>query len=165
MFDANILKRFWGECIEDATYIISRLLSKAIKNQTVYEIVFGQKPYYGHMRTLGYLAYYSSIETGGNKFDFKWRPGMFMGYLQGTKGFKILDIEHGGQGFKFVETNFPFAKLKPKISTSDAFDTPRWQEDDWVKQAEANKMKRMQRPTQILKLKTLSQPPHIFQLI
>lgn len=35
---------------------------------------------------------------------------------------------------KFGETNFPFAQLKPKNSISGAFETPSWQEADWVKQ-------------------------------
>ncbi|KAI3507425.1 hypothetical protein L1887_22411 [Cichorium endivia] len=141
MFHANIPKRFWGECIETATYIINRLPSKVLKNQTPYEIVFGHKPDYEHMRTLGCLAYYSSIETGGDKFEFRGRPGVFMGYPQGTKGFKILDIEHGrmaiSRDVKFAETNFPFAQLKPKNITPDFFETSNWQEDDWVKQVEA----------------------------
>ncbi|KAJ9561136.1 LOW QUALITY PROTEIN: hypothetical protein OSB04_006296 [Centaurea solstitialis] len=90
MFHGSIPKRLWGECIETATYIINHLPSKVIKNQTPYEIVFGKQPDYGHMRTLGCLAYYSSVETGGDKFEFRGRPGVFMGYPQGTKGFKFL---------------------------------------------------------------------------
>ncbi|KAK1414482.1 hypothetical protein QVD17_30227 [Tagetes erecta] len=140
MFKGGIPKRFWGECIETAVYIINRLPSKVIKNQTPYEVVFKKQPDYDHMRTLGCLAYYSSIETGGDKFEFRGRPGVFMGYPQGTKGFKIFDLEHGkmvvSRDVKFVEHNFPFAHLKPKNPISDNFEIPMWYEDDNVKQVE-----------------------------
>ncbi|KAJ9544451.1 hypothetical protein OSB04_024158 [Centaurea solstitialis] len=93
------------------------------------------------MRTLGCLAYYSSVETGGDKFEFRGRPGVFMGYPQGTKGFKILDIEHGkmaiSRDVKFVENNFPFVHLKSKNPASGIFEVPVWHEDDYVDQTEA----------------------------
>ncbi|GJU66908.1 integrase [Tanacetum coccineum] len=64
-----------------------------------------------------------------------------MGYPQGTKGFKILDIEHGkiaiSRDVKFVENNFPFAHLKSKNPISEIFEVPMWHEDDYVKQTEA----------------------------
>ncbi|KAJ0810676.1 putative RNA-directed DNA polymerase [Helianthus annuus] len=113
MFEAKLPKRFWGECVLTATYIINRLPSKVIKDKTPYELLHGEKPSYDHMRVLGCLAYYRSIETNGDKFEIRGRPGVFMGYPIGTKGYKIYDPNNGkiitSRDVKFAERVFPFA--------------------------------------------------------
>lgn len=92
-FDANLPKKFWGECILTATYIINRLPSKVIDDKTPFELVFNQKPDYENMRVFGCLTYYRNTDTRGDKFEERGMPGVFMGYPQGTKGYKILDIK------------------------------------------------------------------------
>ncbi|KAF5776249.1 putative RNA-directed DNA polymerase [Helianthus annuus] len=128
MFQASLPKRFWGECIQTACYIINRLPSKVIGNKTPYEIVFRKKPDYDRLRVMGCLAYYRSIETNGDKFEFRGRPGVFLGYPQGTKGYKIFDVEHGkiavSRDVTFVEKVFPFEKLKTNNSNQDLFNVP-----------------------------------------
>lgn len=49
-FQASIPKRFWGECILTAAYIINRLPSKVIDNKTPYELIWNDKPKYDHMK-------------------------------------------------------------------------------------------------------------------
>ncbi|GJX07144.1 putative ribonuclease H-like domain-containing protein [Tanacetum coccineum] len=65
------------------------------------------------MRVLGCLAYYRSIETNGDKFEIRGRPGVFMGYPSGTKGYKIYDPSNGkiitSRDVRFAEKVFPFA--------------------------------------------------------
>lgn len=78
---------------ETASYIINRLPSKVIKNKTPYEIVWHQKPQFDHMRVFGCLAYYKNTNTKGDKVEKRGKPGVFLGYPQGTKGYKIYDIE------------------------------------------------------------------------
>ncbi|KAJ0581372.1 putative RNA-directed DNA polymerase [Helianthus annuus] len=114
-FEANHPKGFWGECILTATYIINRLPSRVIKNKTPYEMLHGEKPNYDHMRVMGCLAYYRSIETNGDKFEIRGRPGVFMGYPSGTKGYKIFDPSNGkiitSRDVKFSERVFPFSTM------------------------------------------------------
>ncbi|KAJ0493602.1 putative RNA-directed DNA polymerase [Helianthus annuus] len=57
-FEANLPKRFWGECVLTAAYVINRLPSKVIGNKTPFELLHNQKPDYDFMRTFGCLAYY-----------------------------------------------------------------------------------------------------------
>ncbi|KAK9062516.1 hypothetical protein SSX86_019703 [Deinandra increscens subsp. villosa] len=115
-FEANLPIKFWGECILTATYIINRLPSKIIQNKTPYEIVFGHKPDYEQMRVFGCLAYYRSTETEGDKFEARGRPGIFLGYPPGTKGYKLYDMEHKkmvvSRDVKFFEDKFPFGNIK-----------------------------------------------------
>ncbi|GJS25460.1 putative RNA-directed DNA polymerase [Tanacetum coccineum] len=91
----------------------SRLPSKIIENKTPYELLHSEKPSYDHMRVLGCLAYYRSIETNGDKFEIRGRPSVFMGYPSGTKGYKIYDPSNGkiitSRDVRFVEKVFPFA--------------------------------------------------------
>jgi hypothetical protein len=119
MFQASLPRKFWGECIQTATYIINRLPSKVIHNQTPYEIIFGEKPDYDRMRVLGCLAYYRNTETGGDKFEYRGRPAVFIGYPMGTKGYKMYDVENGkivtSRDVIFVENVFPFAKIKSQV--------------------------------------------------
>lgn len=129
MFEANLPKRFWGECILTATYIINRLPSQVIGNKTPYELLHGEKPYYDHMRVLGSLAYYLSIETNGDKFEIRGRSGVFMGYPSRTKGYKILNPSSGkiitSRDVKFAEKVFPFAtKIQEGQNVEDDVFTP-----------------------------------------
>ena len=114
-FQASLPNTFWGECVLTATYVINRLPSKVLHDATPYEILFKQKPNYDHMRIFGCLAYYRSTQTGGDKFELRGRPGIFIGYPQGTKGYKVYDIENKkimiSRDVRFVENHFPMAHV------------------------------------------------------
>ncbi|XP_076932887.1 uncharacterized protein LOC143598590 [Bidens hawaiensis] len=131
-FEANLPSTFWGECILTAAYIINRLPSKSINNITPYELVYNQKPNYDHMKIFGCLASYRSNETKGDKFQEKGRPGIFLGYPHGTKGYKVFDIKNKkmvvSRDVKFVETVFPHEKINFHINDEEPeiFDLPPW---------------------------------------
>lgn len=112
-FEANLPKMFWGKCVLTAAYIINRLPSKTLGHKTPYELLYNQKPEYDHIRVFGCLTYFWSIETKGDKFEVRGRPGVFLGYPHGTKGYKIFDIENKkivvSRDVKFHEDNFPFS--------------------------------------------------------
>ncbi|KAJ9565548.1 hypothetical protein OSB04_001514 [Centaurea solstitialis] len=111
----DFLNKVSFECVLTATYVINRLPSKVLGNKTPYEIVFGHKPDYDHMRIFGCLAYYRNTETKGEKFEMRGRPGVFLGYPQGTKGYKLYDIKNKkmvtSRDVKFHESIFPFGKM------------------------------------------------------
>ncbi|GKC35599.1 retrovirus-related pol polyprotein from transposon TNT 1-94 [Tanacetum coccineum] len=68
-FEANLPKRFWGECVLTAAYIINRLPSKTIDNKTPFEILYGKNTKYEHMKVFGCLAYFRNTDTKGDKFE------------------------------------------------------------------------------------------------
>ncbi|KAD4385583.1 hypothetical protein E3N88_25752 [Mikania micrantha] len=126
-FEANLPKRFWGECILTATYIINRLPSKVIDDKTPFELLFNRKPDYDDIKVFGCLTYYRNTDTKGDKFEERGRPGVFLGYSTGTKGYKVFDIKTGkiiiSSDARFYEEKFPFKggnfiykKLMPLIS-------------------------------------------------
>lgn len=112
MFEAGLPTKFWGECILTATHIINRLPSRAINHKTPYEVIFGHGPDYSHMKTFGCLAYTRNTNTRGDKFEVRGRPGVFLGYPQGQKGYRIYDMKDRkfvvSRDVRFDENNFPF---------------------------------------------------------
>nr|GEV01512.1 auxin transport protein BIG [Tanacetum cinerariifolium] len=79
---------------------------------TPYELLYGEKPSYDHMRVLGCMAYYRSVKTKGDKFEIKRRPRVLIGYPSGTKGYKIYDPSHDkiviSRDVQFAEKMFPY---------------------------------------------------------
>lgn len=131
-FEANLPKRFWGECVLTAAYIINRLPSKTLGDKTPFEILYSQKPEYDHMRVFGCLVYFWSIETRGDKFEVRGRPGIFLGYPQGIKGYKIFDIEGKkmvvSRDVKFHEGTFTFPAQPQVENDQDVFTSLETQE-------------------------------------
>ncbi|XP_076888387.1 uncharacterized protein LOC143538804 [Bidens hawaiensis] len=125
-FETKLPKIFWGECVLTATYIINRLPSTSIGNKIPYEILFNQKPDYDLMKTFGCLLYYSNNETKGDKFEERGRPGIFLGYPPGTKGYKIYDIQNKkitiSRHVTFHENDFPFDKINSGQQDDNLFE-------------------------------------------
>ncbi|KAM0058456.1 putative RNA-directed DNA polymerase [Helianthus debilis subsp. tardiflorus] len=124
-FGAKLPKKFWGECVLKAAYIINRLPSKTINDKTPYEILYDQKPEYDHMRVFGCLSYFWSIDTKGDKFEERGKPGIFLGYPKGVKGYKIYDIGDKkmvvSRDVKFHEDVFVFPDQKQNGCEDDLF--------------------------------------------
>lgn len=92
-FEASLPTKFWGECVLTAAYIINRLPSIVVDHKTPFEILFGRKPDYTHMKFFGCLVYTRNTETQGDKFEVRGRPRVFVGYPQGQKGYRVYDLE------------------------------------------------------------------------
>nr|GEX28254.1 putative ribonuclease H-like domain-containing protein [Tanacetum cinerariifolium] len=111
-FEAKLSSKFWGECIMTAAHIINRLPSKTIRNKAPYEIIYDQKPNYEFLKVFGCLAYYRSTEMRGDKFEERGRPGVFLGYQLGKKGYKVYDVKYGkivvSRDVRFFENIFPY---------------------------------------------------------
>lgn len=110
-FEVGLPIKFWGECVLTATYIINTLPSRAIGNQTPYEILMQRVPSYDHIRIFGCLAYARDNKKGGDKFGERGRKCIFVGYPNTQKGYRVYDL-NSHQIFtcdvRFFETIFPF---------------------------------------------------------
>lgn len=89
-FKGNLPIEFWGECILAAGYLINLTPSAVLQNKSPFEILYGHAPGYKHLRLLGCLAYAHSLDRKGDKFATRRRRGVFLGYLYGKKGWKIV---------------------------------------------------------------------------
>jgi hypothetical protein len=81
---------FWGEAVLTAVYILNRSPTKALDGKTPYEAWHGRKPAVSHLRVFGCLAFAKELGHIG-KLDDRSTPGVFIGYAEGSKAYRILD--------------------------------------------------------------------------
>jgi hypothetical protein len=90
---ARLDKSFWAEAAMTAIYIKNRLPSPKSDSKTPFEMVNKSKPSVKHMRVFGCLAYVLTPKEKRLKWDPKSRPGLFMGYEESSKAYRVFDIE------------------------------------------------------------------------
>lgn len=111
-FQFKLPIKFWGDCVQTATYIINRSPLASIGYTTPYEKLFGDKPSYDHMKAFGCLLFVSTLKQGRSKFDARAHPCVFIGYPFGQKAYKAYDLISKktiiSRDIKFHEHHFPF---------------------------------------------------------
>lgn len=88
--NANLPKKFLGEVVMTASYLINRSPSTAIGLKTLMEMWTGHPPNLSNLKVFGYLAFAHSKE---GKLDWKAKKCLFLGYPQGVKGYRLWCIE------------------------------------------------------------------------
>jgi hypothetical protein len=77
--------------VATAVYIINRSPTKALNGMTPYEAWHGHKLAVSHLQVFGCLAFTKELGHIG-KLDNRSTPGVFIGYTEGTKAYRILDL-------------------------------------------------------------------------
>ena len=73
-----------------AIYILNRSPTKALDGRASYEAWHGRKPTISHLRVFGCLTF--AKELGHiSKLDDRSTLGVFIGYAEGSKAYRILD--------------------------------------------------------------------------
>ncbi|KAG4037201.1 hypothetical protein PC123_g27232 [Phytophthora cactorum] len=120
---AKLDKRFWAEAAMTAIYVKNRLPSPKIEHKTPFEIVYKSKPSVKHMRVFGCRTYILTPKEKRLKWDPKARAGLFLGYEEVSKAYRLYDIEAGqvviSRDVNFDESTFG---LSPRISDEDVDD-------------------------------------------
>ena len=88
---SNVPKEFWAEAVNTAVYLKNRSPSVALKEEMPYECMFGVKPNVSSLKIFGCIAHVHIDSQARKKFDMKSRKAIFVGYPEGTKGFKLYD--------------------------------------------------------------------------
>ncbi|CEG49316.1 FOG: Transposon-encoded proteins with TYA, reverse transcriptase, integrase domains in various combinations [Plasmopara halstedii] len=122
---AKLNKCFWGEAAMVAIYIKNRLQSPKVKNKIPFEIVYGSKPSVKHMRVFGCRAYVLTPKEKRQKWDPKARSGVFVGYEELSKAYRIYDIGAGqvviSRDVNFDESSFGFSAASYSDDEDDEF--------------------------------------------
>ncbi|GKE26973.1 retrovirus-related pol polyprotein from transposon TNT 1-94, partial [Tanacetum coccineum] len=79
-------RSFWAEALNTACYLINRSPATAIDNKTPIEVWSGKPTHYLKLRVFGCPAYYHVSE---GKLVPIGEKGIFMGYSDGFKGYRI----------------------------------------------------------------------------
>ena len=90
---AKLDKRFWGEAAMTAIHVKNRLPSPKLKSKTPFKIVHKSKPSVKHMRVFGFRAYVLTPKEKRLKWDPKSRVGVFVGYEEVSKAYRVYDID------------------------------------------------------------------------
>ena len=116
-------KCFWAEAEMKAIYIKNRLPSPKCQDKTPFEIVNGFRPSVKHMRVFGCQVFMLTPEKKRSKWDPKAREGLFMGYEEVSKAYRIYDIEANrvmiSRDVTFNESVFAFSPTLPQESVDD----------------------------------------------
>lgn len=88
MIEANIPEHLWAEAIGTANYLINRCPTRALNGNTPYEKWTGRRPSGNHLKVFGSKAFVLNKQRRG-KFTAKAKEGVFVGYAQNAKGFRV----------------------------------------------------------------------------
>jgi len=109
--------KFWDEAFLTAVFLINRLPSKVISDDTPFGRLHGHEPDYQFLRTFGCAVWPNLRAYNSRKLQFRSKRCVFLGYSNSHKGFKCLDPSEGriyvSCDVVFDEGIFPFSSLHP----------------------------------------------------
>lgn len=90
--EGGLPKYFWADAISTTCYILNKILIRPILNKTPYELLKGRKPNLSHLHVFSCKCFvlHNGKENLG-KFDAKVDEGIFLGYSQSSKSFRVYN--------------------------------------------------------------------------
>lgn len=85
--------RLWAEAVNTAVYILNRTGNSSIEGVSPYELWFGKKPDIDHFKIFGSKVFTHIPTQQRKKWDSKAEVGVFVGYCDNTKGFRVWQPE------------------------------------------------------------------------
>jgi histone deacetylase 1/2 len=118
--------RFWDEAFLTAVYLINRMPTRTLKNDSPLFRLFHDQPDYTFLRSFGSACWPNLRPYNTRKLEFRSRQCVFLGYSSMHKGYKCLDRSTGriyiSRDVIFDEAVFPFAA--DSISASPSASPP-----------------------------------------
>lgn len=81
----------WGEAVRHACYLINRVATRTLSDQTPYEAYKGRKPSLKHLKIFGCLGYVRTEAPHRRKLDDRSRTLVHLGTEPGSKAYRMLD--------------------------------------------------------------------------
>ncbi|GJV68395.1 retrovirus-related pol polyprotein from transposon TNT 1-94 [Tanacetum coccineum] len=117
--EQSLPQKFWCNAVDTSTYILNRILIRAILGKIPYELLRGMKPTLDYFRVFGSKCFILNTKDYLTKFDQKLYKGVFLGYSQNSKAYVILN-KHTR---KIEESlNVAFDETPPSSKTSPLVD-------------------------------------------
>nr|GEU93433.1 retrovirus-related Pol polyprotein from transposon TNT 1-94 [Tanacetum cinerariifolium] len=89
--EQSLQQKFWCNTVDTSTYILNRILIRAILGQTPYELLRGRKPTLDYLRVFGSKCFILNTKDYVSKFDPKSYECVFLGYSQNSKAYIVLN--------------------------------------------------------------------------
>jgi 2,3-bisphosphoglycerate-independent phosphoglycerate mutase len=83
----------WGEAVATTVYVLNRSPTKSLNGVTMFEAWHGRKPSVKHMKNFGCIGHVKKIGPGIQKLSDRSQKMVFIGYEEGTKGYRMLEPE------------------------------------------------------------------------
>ena len=89
MFHTNVPKRFWGDDVVSACYLINRIPTRVLNDiSPSFQVLNKMTPLIDHLRVFGCVCYVLIPGQQRNKLEPKSIKAMFIGYSHTQKGYK-----------------------------------------------------------------------------
>ena len=89
LHDQRLPKFLWVEATNTAIYVKNRCPHQALGSKTPKEMFTGKKPDISHFRIFGSPVYFHVPKEKRNKLGASGTKGIFVGYSENTKGYRI----------------------------------------------------------------------------
>jgi hypothetical protein len=90
----HVDKSWWGEAVHTAVYLINRIPNTARADKSPYEMMLLKKPSLDHLRVFGARGFVHVDKSKRTKWDKKAHRCIFLGYADGSKAYRVWDVEN-----------------------------------------------------------------------
>ncbi|GJX41846.1 retrovirus-related pol polyprotein from transposon TNT 1-94 [Tanacetum coccineum] len=90
--EQSLPQKFWCNAVDTSTYILNRILIRAILGKTPYKLLRGRKPTLDYFRVFGSKCFILNTKDYLTKFDPKSYEGVFLGYSQNSKAEESFNV-------------------------------------------------------------------------
>lgn len=95
MHEMDLPKSFWAEAANTAVFLLNKLPSRAVKDQTPHEIWYERKPKLKNVKVFGCVCYTHVPVVKRDKLDERAEAGIFIGYSQVSKAYRVYHPRRG----------------------------------------------------------------------
>ena len=122
LYHGNLPLSLWGEAVSTVVYLRNRSPTANL-DVTPFEKLFHAKPNLQHLRVFGCTAYVKVPDENRRKLDAKAEKGIFVGYPDGSKGYKVYVPAKRqmvrSRDVKFVEDKFDSTSSESRDAPSE----------------------------------------------
>lgn len=85
----SLPKSLWAEAVNTAVFVLNRTGNSSVLNESPFKVWFGKTPSIDSLHVFGSNAYVHVPKEKRRKWDSKSIDGVFVGYSENTKGYRI----------------------------------------------------------------------------
>jgi hypothetical protein len=88
-------RKFWGEAVVMAVYVLNRLPTCSVEGKTLYQAWHGKKPSMHHLWVFDCIAYMKITRPHLAKMDDRGLKTVFISYEPGSKAYHLYNLADG----------------------------------------------------------------------
>jgi histone deacetylase 1/2 len=123
---AHLPMQYWDHAFVTAAFLINRLPTPVLENQSTYYVLLNKQPDYKALKVFGCACFPFLRPYNSNKLNYRSQECVFLGYSSTYKGYKCLSPEgrvYVSKDVLFNEQKFPYPYLFPTTTTANSIAT------------------------------------------